>query len=134
MRERFGENNRRTGFLRHVPQPCPRLLKGRKARRAGEIALMTARHHAKTSVPLGHIAQRVFDDQQFGADLSVGDLIADPGLPRHCTTVQLERPSAFSHEHRVTVVVTELITEKVGEIRDDARVADQLPKWFGKTV
>ena len=66
--------------------------------------------------------------------LSVGDLIADSRQPRHAAAVQFERASAPSHQHGLTVVVTKLFAEQVGEIGDDAGVADQLPKGLGETV
>ena len=132
--ECLGEDDRRSRFLRHVPEPWPCFFKGDKARRAGEIALVAARYYAEASVPLTDIAQRVRDNKKLRVNLAVGDLVADSGQPWHGTAVQLKRSTALSHQHCVTVVVAELVAEKVGEVGDDARVADQLAKRPGKTV
>jgi hypothetical protein len=78
MCECLGENDRRASFLRQVPKPWPRFFERREIGWAGEIALVTARHHTEAPVCLADIAQGVLDGQQVGVNLAVGDLIADP--------------------------------------------------------
>ena len=70
------------------------------------------------------IAQRVCDDQYFAVELPLGDLKAHPGFPRHCAAVLVKRPAALAHK-----AVAGLLSEEVGEIRNDAGMAHYISEW-----
>ena len=89
---------------------------------------MAAREGAEAPVVGAHVAQRVLDHQQPRADQPVDDLIGDGRLPRDPAAVEPEGAAALAHDHGVAVVVAEPGAEEVGQVADDAGMADQPPE------